>query len=164
MNDDFKRFTSYPCLSSLLESRLAIHMRRKHKRIVWAERQKRHRPSEMEYYYSGTESLWSGTWIHLVCRTWNCEIDNPSQSTVVNLDKKDQRCFLLCPWSQVQLDTSGPKIFHILGCLWTMHHRDANCFFPLRAKTEWIPLLINTERYRREEEHNSSHWNDDCLL
>ena len=37
----------------------------------------------MEYYYSGTESLWCGNWNHLVCRRSKCEVDHSSQSTVV---------------------------------------------------------------------------------
>ena len=39
----------------------------------------------MEYYYLGTESWWCGNWNHLVCRRSKCEVDQPSQSTVVNL-------------------------------------------------------------------------------
>ena len=93
----------------------------------------------MEYYYSGTESLWCGNWNHLVCRRWKCEVDHPSQSTVVNLGKKQKLCSLWCLWSQVQQDTSCPDNFRILGCLWTIHHRctckrDAKCFFPVESK------------------------------
>ena len=118
----------------------------------------------MEYYYSGTESLWCGNWNHLVCRRSKCEVDHPSQSTVVNLGKKQKWCSLLCPLSQVQQDTSGPDNFRILGCLWTIHHRCTckwdwtemlNVSFPLRAKTVWNPLRMNTERCRREAGHNS---------
>ena len=58
----------------------------------------------MEYYYSGTESLWCGNWNHLACRRWKCEVDHPSQSTEVNLGKKQKSCSLWCPWSQVQQD------------------------------------------------------------
>ena len=71
----------------------------------------------MEYYYSGTESLWCGNWNHLVCRRSKCAVDHPSQSTVVNLGKKQKWCSLRCPWSQVQQDTSGPVNFQILSCL-----------------------------------------------
>ena len=108
----------------------------------------------MEYYYSGTESLWCGNWNHLVCRRSKCEVDHPSQSTVVNLGKKQKWCSLLCPWSKVQQDTSGPDNFRIRGCLWTIHHR-CTCkwdwtemlyvSFPLRAKTVRNPLRMNTE-------------------
>ena len=48
----------------------------------------------MEYYYSGTESLWCGNWNHLACRRWKCEVDHPSQSTEVNLGKKQKWCSL----------------------------------------------------------------------
>ena len=74
------------------------------------------------------------------------------------------RSSLWCPWSQVQQNTSGPDNFRILGCLWTIQHR-CTCkwdwtemltvSFPLRAKTVWNPLRMNTERCRREEGHNS---------
>ena len=50
----------------------------------------------MEYYYTGTESLWCGNWNHLVCRRWKWEVDHPSQSTVVNLGKKQKLCSLWC--------------------------------------------------------------------
>ena len=74
------------------------------------------------------------------------------------------QCSLWCPWSQVQQDTSGPDNFRILGCLWAIHYRYTSKWdltemlsvsFPLRAKTVWNPLRMNTERYRREEGHNS---------
>ena len=127
----------------------------------------------MEYYYSGTESLWCGNWNHLVCRRSKCEVDHPSKSTVVNLGKKQTWCSLWCPWSQVQQDTSGPDNFRILGCLWTIHHRCTckwdwsemlNVSFPLRVKTVWNPLRMNTERCRREAGTIRTHWNADCLL
>ena len=117
----------------------------------------------MKYYYSGTESLWCGNWNHLACRRWKCEVDHPSQSTEVNLGKKQKWCSLWCPWSQVQQDTSGPDNFRILGCLWTIHHRCTckwdwtemlNVSFPKRAKIVWNPLRMNTERCRREEGQN----------
>ena len=124
----------------------------------------------MEYYmyYSGTESLWCGNWNHLVCRRWKCEVDHPSQSTVVNLGKKQKCCSLWCPWSQVQQDTSGPHNFRILGCLWTIHHR-CTCkwdwtemltvSFPLRAIASY-----EYRKCRREEGTIRTHWNVDCLL
>ena len=40
-------------------------------------------PAKMEYYYSGTESLWCGKWNHFVCHKWKCEVYHPSRSTVV---------------------------------------------------------------------------------
>ena len=100
-----------------------------------------------------------------------CEIDHPSQSTVVNLGKKQTWCSLWCPWSQVQQDTSGPDNFRILGCLWTIHHRCTckwdwteilNVSFPLRATTVWNLLRMNTERCRREAGHKI--WSLFCLI
>ena len=114
----------------------------------------------MKYYYSGKESLWCGNWNHLVCRKKKCEVDHPSQSTAANLGKKQKWCSLWCHLSQVQQYTSIPDNFRILGCLWTIHHR-CTCkwdwtemltdSFPLRAKTVWILLCMNTEKDRREE-------------
>ena len=118
----------------------------------------------MEYYYSGTENLWYGNWNHLFCRRWKYEVNHPSQSTVVNLGKKQKWCSLWCPWSHVQQDTSGPEHFRILGCLWTIDHQCTwkcdwtemlTVSFPLRAKTGWNPRRMNIERCRRKEGHNS---------
>ena len=127
----------------------------------------------MEYYYLGTENLRCGNWNQLVCRRSKCEVDHPSQSTVVNLGRKQKWCSLWCHWSQVQQDISGPDNFRILGCLMTIHHRCTcrwdwtemlNVSFPLRAKTVWNPLRMNTERCRREAGTIRTHWNADCLL
>ena len=41
---------------------------------------KRHRQAKMNFYYSGTESLWWGNWNILVCRKWKCEVHHHSQS------------------------------------------------------------------------------------
>ena len=118
----------------------------------------------MESYYLGTESFWCGNWNHLVCRRWKCEVDHPSQSTVVNLGKKQKLWCLWCLWSQVKQDTSGIYNFRILGCLWTIHHgctykwdwtEMLNVSFSLRAKIVLNPLRMNTERCQREERHNS---------
>ena len=73
----------------------------------------------------------------------------------INLGKKQKRCSLWCPWSQVQQDTSGPDNFRILGCLWTIHHRCTwnwdwtemlTVSFPLRAKPVSNPLRINSQQ------------------
>ena len=118
----------------------------------------------MECYYSGMGKFVMWKWNHLVCRRWKCEVDYPSQSTVVNLGKKQKLCSLWCLWSQVQQDTYGPDNFQILGCLLTIHHRCTckwdwtemlNVSFPLRSKAVWNLLRMNTERCRREEGHNS---------
>ena len=76
---------------------------------------------------------------NLISCSWNCEVDHPSLSTVVNLGEKQMLCSLRCLWSQVQKDTSGRDYFRILGCLWTVHHQctckwDAKCFFPVESK------------------------------
>ena len=124
----------------------------------------------MEYYYLGTESWWCGNWNHLVCRRSKCEVDHPSQSTVVNLGRKQKWCSL---WSQIQQDTSGQDNFRILGCLWTIHHRCTckwdwtemlNVSFPLRAKTVWNLLRLNTEICRRARIQWCQLWIDDLRL
>ena len=95
----------------------------------------------MEYYYSGTESLWCGNWNHLACRRWKCVVFHPSQSTKVNIGKKQKWCSLWCPWSQVQQDTSGPDNFRILGCLWTQTRRDGTRYafssLNLVTRSQW---------------------------
>ena len=75
----------------------------------------------MEYYYSGTESVWCWNWNHLVCRKLKCEINHPSQSTVVNLGKKQKWCFMWCPWSQWS------------NFVLTIHHR---------CKWDWTEMLF----------------------
>ena len=123
----------------------------------------------MEYYYSGTESRWCGNWNHLVCHRSKCEVDHPSQSTVVNLGRKQKWCSLWCPWSQVQQDTSGPDNFRILGCLWTIHHRCTckwdltemlNVSFPLRNRTtselDLCILVTHYWNFSESEGHNSA--------
>ena len=98
MNNDFKHFMNYPCLSSLLENRLTLRIKHSYEELARADRiglrLKRHRPAKMEYYYSGRESLWCGNWNHLVCRKRKFEVDHPSQSTVVNPDKRRKWCSL----------------------------------------------------------------------
>ena len=79
-----------------------------------------------------------------------CEVDHASQSTVVNLGKKQKGCFVWCIWIPVQKNTSGPDNFRILGGLLTIHHR-CTCIwdwtemptvsFLMRAKT------LNSARY-----------------
>ena len=112
----------------------------------------------MEYYYSGTESLWCGNWNHLVCRRWKCEVDHPSQSTEINLGKKQKWCSLCCPWSQVQQDATGPESW-----LWTIYHR-CTCkwdwtemlivYFPLRAKTMKSALYEYRHMSARRRAHS----------
>ena len=127
----------------------------------------------MEYYYSGTESLWWGNWNNLVWRRWKCEIDHPSQSTEVNLGKKQKWCSLWCPWSQVQQDTSSTDNVRILGCLWTIHHRCTykwdwtemlSVSFPLRAKTYEIRIVWIQKDVDEKRGSIRTHWNADCLL
>ena len=170
-----------PVWVAYFESRLALRIKHSYEEqarcISYKLRDKnfigRRRWNINYYYYSETESLWCGNWNHLVCGEWKCEVDHPSQSTVVNLGKKQKWCSLWCPWSQVQQDTPGQDNFRILGCLWTIHHR-CTCkwdytemltvSFPLRAKTVWIPLRMNTERCRRGEGRNSYPLNANCQL
>ena len=78
-----------------------------------------------------------------VCRRWKCEVDHPSQSTEVNLGKKQKWCSLWCPWSEVQQDTSGPDNFRILGCLWTIHHRCTCKWDWTEMRTVSFPLIAD---------------------
>ena len=59
----------------------------------------------MEYCYSGTESLWYGSWNRHVCRKGKFAADRHSRSTGVNPSRKQRCCSLSCLWSQPQRDT-----------------------------------------------------------
>ena len=150
---------------------------------------KRHRLAKMEYYYSGTESLWCVNWNHLVCRRWKCEVDHHSQLTVVNLGKKQKLCSLRCLWSKVQQDTYCTDNFRILCRLWTINHQCTckwdwtemlNVSFPfflfLFPLPFWEFLSLWEQRLHEvrfvwiqkdvDEKRGTihTHWNADCLL
>ena len=78
----------------------------------------------MEYCYSGTESLWYGSWNRHVCRKGKCAADRPPppRSTGVNPRRKQSCCSPSCLWSQAQWDTSDLDNFPNLGWL-TIGHR-----------------------------------------
>ena len=103
---------TYLCLRSLDESRAALRI--KHS---WEEQAlaycmsyeiKHHRVAKMEYCYSGTESLWYGSWNHHVCRKGKCAADRHSRSMGVNPSRKQRCCSPSCLWSQAQRDTFDP--------------------------------------------------------
>ena len=96
--------------------------------------------------------IWSQQLEHKQVSQWGMEpgvrkskrslqVDHPSQSTEVNLGKKQKWCSLWCPWSQVQQDTSGSDNFRILGYLWTIHHR-------CTCKWNWTEMLSKREVQR----------------
>ena len=94
---------------------------------------KRHRLAEMENYYSGTKSLWYGSWNRHVCRIGKCSADRYSRSTGVNPSRKQRCCSPSCLWSQAQRDTSYPDNFQKLGYWLTIRHR---CMW------SWTEMLI----------------------
>ena len=117
----------------------------------------------MEYCYSGTESLWYGSWNRHVCRKGKCAADLTSRSTGVNPSRKQRCCSPSCLWSQAQGDTSDPDNSPNLGYWLTIRHRcicmwswTEMLFFSsqLRTKTVWIPLRMSTEICRLGEGHN----------
>ena len=59
----------------------------------------------MEYCYSGTESLWYGSWNRHVCRKGKCAANLHSRSTGVNSSRKQRCCSQSFLWSQAQRDT-----------------------------------------------------------
>ena len=108
----------------------------------------------MEYCYSGTESLWYGSWNRHVCRKGKCAADRHSRSTGVNPSRKQRCCSPSCLWSQAQRDTFDPDNSQSLGYWLTIRHRCICMWswtemlifsFQLRAKTVWIPLRMSTE-------------------
>ena len=117
----------------------------------------------MEYCYSGTESLWYGSWNRHVCRKGKFAADRHSRSTGVNPSRKQRCCSPSCLWSQVQRDTSDPDNSQNLGYWLTIRHRCICMWswtemlifsFQLKAKTVWIPLRKSTEICRLGEGHN----------
>ena len=77
----------------------------------------------MEYCYSGTESLWYGSWNRHVCRKGKFAADRHSRSTGVNPRRKQRCCSPSCLWSQAQRDTSDPDNSQNLGYWLTIRHR-----------------------------------------
>ena len=99
--------------------------------------------AKVEYCYSGTESLWYGSWNRHVCRKGKCAADRHSRSTGVNPSRKQRCCSPSCLWSQAQRDTSDQDNSQNLGYWLTIRHRyiciaklnwDANFFFPVESK------------------------------
>ena len=107
----------------------------------------------MEYCYSGTESLWYGSWNRHVCRKGKCAADRHSRLTGVNPSRK-QRCYSSsCLWSQAQRDKFDTDNSQSLGYWLTIRHQCICMWswtemlvfsFQLRAKTVWIPLPMST--------------------
>ena len=95
----------------------------------------------MEYCYSGTESLWYGSWHRHVCCKWKCAADRHSRSTGVNPSRKQRYCSQSCLWSQAQRDTFYPDDSQSLGywltirlrciCMWNWTEM---LFFPVESK------------------------------
>ena len=118
----------------------------------------------MEYCYSGTESLWYGSWNRNFCLKGKCASDHYSWSTGVNPSRKQRCCYPSCLWSQAQRDTSDPDNSQNLGywltirhrciCIWSWTETSAIFFFPVESKDLWIPLRMSTEICRLGERHN----------
>ena len=96
----------------------------------------------MEYCYSGTESLWYGSWNRHVCRKGKCAADRHSRSTGVNPSRKQRCCSPSCLWSQAQRDTFDQDHSHSPGYWLTIRHRcicmwswtEMLFFFPVESK------------------------------
>ena len=72
----------------------------------------------MEYCYSGTESLWYGSWNRHVCRKGKCAADRHSRSTGVSPSRKQRCCSPSCLWSQAQRDTFDPVFLKVWVIDW----------------------------------------------
>ena len=90
----------------------------------------------MEYCYSGTESLWYGSWNRHVCRKGKCAADRHSRSS-----RKQRCCSTSCLWSQAQLDTSDPDNSQNLSYWLTIRHR-CICMWSYRFTTFEIKVTI----------------------
>ena len=89
----------------------------------------------MEYCFSGTESLWYGSWNRHVCRKRKCAADRHSRSTGWNPSMKQRCCSPSCLWSQAQRDTYDPFNSQSLGYWLTIRHR-CICMW------SWTEILI----------------------
>ena len=85
---------------------------------------KHHRLAKMEYCYSGTESLWYGSWNRHVCRRGKFAADRHSRSIGVDQSRKQRCCSPSCLWSQAQRDTSDPDNSQNLGYWLTIRQVD----------------------------------------
>ena len=122
----------------------------------------------MEYCYSGTKSLWCGSWNRNACHQGKCAADRPSQSTGVNPSRRQRCCSPSCLWSQAQ--RNNPDNSHNLGYWLTIRHRCICMWrwtemltfsFQLRAKT----MNSASYEYRNMSARGTlAHWNADYLL
>ena len=86
LNDDVKRSMMYPCLISLLESRIALISCK-----LWDKNVIGRDITSQEW---NLEGLLCGRWNRCVCNKLKCDGDCPSRSLAVNIGKK-QTCFSL---------------------------------------------------------------------
>ena len=95
----------------------------------------------MEYCYSGTESLWYGSWNRHVCRKGKCAADRHSRSTGVNPSRKQRCCSPSCLWSQAQRDSSDPDLSR-LDVIWMKLFSCGFSFFGLSDSGNLEPTLF----------------------
>ena len=160
LRDDFKCFLTYHCPKSLLESRVALRIKKNHheRSNPWQN----HKDVNMRYCYSGTERLCHWNWHRHMCRKGKFKADHPTWSIWANPSRKQKCCSSSCLWSQVQWDTSGPDNYRNLNYLWTICHwcicmwsGTGILFISGREqKTAWFPLLVSTEICWLVEGHN----------
>ena len=155
LNDDFKRSMMYQCLSSLLESRLALGIKHFWGAIpvisfkLWDENAIGR--AKMEYYFSGTERLWKGNWNHRVYHKWKCEVYRPYRFTVVNPCKETEVLLsvesLLSSSTEYIWPISFSKSKLLIDYtssiyLYVKLIRDANRFFPAESRYYEFCLVI----------------------
>ena len=104
----------------------------------------------MEYCYSGTESLWYGSWNRHVCRKGKFAADRHSQSTGVNPSRKQRCCSPSCLLSQAQRDTSDPDNSQNLGYWLTIRHR-CICMW------SWTEMLIFSFQLKAKTANSASY-------
>ena len=102
----------------------------------------------MEYCYSGTESLWYGSWNRHVCRKGKCAADRHSRSTGVNPSRKQRCCSPSYLWSQGQLDTFDPDNYQSLG-YWLITRHRCICMWMFKVSSFisfefWLSCVIDS--------------------
>ena len=103
LNDDFKRFLTYPFSRNLLENRFALRIKYQYNELNRAYRiSSREKNAICGVLLPRNGKFWYENWNGHVSNKRKCEVDRPSRPTRVNLGQKQMCCFLSCLWTQVQ--------------------------------------------------------------
>ena len=146
LRDAYKRSSTYSCPKILLENRIVprinIHKRHNSFRIGWVARHKHHRWAKMGCCYSGTESLWYGSWNHHACRKGKCKVDRPSRLTEADPSRKRKCCSPSCRQCQAQFDTPDWDNFKV----WVVNEQYVIDLSICEIELRCLPFLTDREQ------------------